>query len=84
MDKYTPQEQAEIVKIFFENNRSIIATQWELCQKYPNRPVPHKTTVYRLHANFRQYGRTTTGLVQSLQKCQLGDVVPSYKFLHVV
>lgn len=58
MDKYTPQERAEIVTIFIENNRSIIATQRKLRQKYPNRPVPHKTTIYRLHANFRQYGTT--------------------------
>ncbi|KAF7283067.1 hypothetical protein GWI33_001476 [Rhynchophorus ferrugineus] len=27
MDKYTPQEQAEIVKIFFENNQTVSITQ---------------------------------------------------------
>ncbi|KAF7272898.1 hypothetical protein GWI33_014375 [Rhynchophorus ferrugineus] len=58
MDKYTPQERAEIVSIFIENNRYIIATQRKLRQKYPNRPMPHKTTIYRLHANFRHYGTT--------------------------
>ncbi|CAB4062905.1 unnamed protein product [Lepeophtheirus salmonis] len=26
-------------------------TSWKFRQKYPNRPVPHKTTIYRLHAN---------------------------------
>ncbi|KAK9753470.1 Helix-turn-helix domain (DUF4817) [Popillia japonica] len=59
MDKYTPQERAGIVTIFIENNRpSIIATQRKFRQKYPNRPVPHKKTIYRLHLNFRQYGTT--------------------------
>ncbi|KAF7274607.1 hypothetical protein GWI33_012716 [Rhynchophorus ferrugineus] len=64
MDKYTSQERAEIVTIFIENNRFVIATQRKLCQKYPKRPVPHKTTTDRLHANFRQYG-TTTGRPRS-------------------
>ncbi|KAF7262824.1 hypothetical protein GWI33_004010 [Rhynchophorus ferrugineus] len=36
MEKYTPQELAEVVTIFIENNRSIIATQEKLRQKYPN------------------------------------------------
>ncbi|KAF7266849.1 hypothetical protein GWI33_019874 [Rhynchophorus ferrugineus] len=49
MDKYTRQEREEIVSIFIENNRSIIATQRKLRQKYPNRPVPHKTPIYCLH-----------------------------------
>ncbi|KAF7280067.1 hypothetical protein GWI33_006449 [Rhynchophorus ferrugineus] len=57
MDKNTSQER-EIVTIFIEHNSSIIATQRKLCQKYPNRPVPHKTTIDRLHANFRQYDTT--------------------------
>ncbi|KAF7287054.1 hypothetical protein GWI33_002436 [Rhynchophorus ferrugineus] len=49
MDKYMPQERAETVAMFIENNRSIFATQ---------RKLPHKTTIYRLHANFQQYGTT--------------------------
>ncbi|KAF7270594.1 hypothetical protein GWI33_016452 [Rhynchophorus ferrugineus] len=39
MDKYRPQERAEIVTIFIENNHSIIATHRKLRQKYPNRPI---------------------------------------------
>ncbi|KAF7278808.1 hypothetical protein GWI33_007959 [Rhynchophorus ferrugineus] len=58
MFKYTRQERAEIVTIFIENNRSIIDTQRKLRQKYPNRSVPDKRTIYRLYANFRQYGTT--------------------------
>ncbi|KAF7277693.1 hypothetical protein GWI33_009304 [Rhynchophorus ferrugineus] len=64
MDKYTPQERAEILTIFIENNRSIIATQRKLHQKYFKRPVPHKTTIYSLHANFPQYD-TTAGRLHS-------------------
>ncbi|CAB4055249.1 unnamed protein product [Lepeophtheirus salmonis] len=41
-----------------ENNRSIIATQRQFRLKYPNYPVPHSTTIYSLHANFRQHGTT--------------------------
>ncbi|KAF7272302.1 hypothetical protein GWI33_014904 [Rhynchophorus ferrugineus] len=58
MDKYTPQERAEVVTLFIGNNRSVIAIQRKLRQKYLNRPVPHKTIAYRLHANFGQYGTT--------------------------
>ncbi|KAF7269127.1 hypothetical protein GWI33_017817 [Rhynchophorus ferrugineus] len=58
MDKYTARELGETVTMFIENDRSIIATQRKLRQKYPNRPVSHKTVIYRLHSNFRQYGTT--------------------------
>ncbi|KAF7262789.1 hypothetical protein GWI33_004119 [Rhynchophorus ferrugineus] len=58
MDKYRLQERAEIVTKFIENNHSIIVTRRKLHQKYPNHPVPHKTTIYRLHANIQQYGTT--------------------------
>ncbi|KAF7279967.1 hypothetical protein GWI33_006533 [Rhynchophorus ferrugineus] len=46
MNKYTPEERAEIVTIFIKNNRSIIATQWKLSQTYSNLPMHHKTTIF--------------------------------------
>lgn len=58
MNRYTPQERAEIVKIFYINNSSIILSQREYRRKYGRRLTPSAKTFRRLATQFEQTGTT--------------------------
>lgn len=56
MNRYTPKERAEIVTIFIQCNRSVIATQRAYRKKYRGRAAPKSDTIRRLASNFETYG----------------------------
>lgn len=56
MERYSPQQRAKIVKLYFENFSSIISTQRAFRRAYPDRRAPHGETIRRLANAFLQNG----------------------------
>ena len=56
MYRHTPQERAEIVSLYIENNRSAVLTQRAYRRKYPHRTAPTSVTIRRLASNFFEHG----------------------------
>lgn len=58
MTRYTPQQRAEIVTIFIQQNESIVLTQREYKKRHKNNPVPDKKTIRVLASKFKLNGTT--------------------------
>ena len=58
MNRYIPQQRAEIVTIFIQKNKSIVLIQREYRKLYRNQSVPDKKTIHALSNRFEKYGTT--------------------------
>lgn len=56
MEQYTTEQRAQIVEIYFSNQRSIVLTQRAYRRQFNVRVAPSQSTINRLVANFRQQG----------------------------
>lgn len=56
MEQYTIEQRAQIVEIYFSNQRSIVLTQRAYRRQFNVRVAPSQSTINRLVANFREQG----------------------------
>ncbi|XP_023311192.1 uncharacterized protein LOC111692289 [Anoplophora glabripennis] len=56
MEQYTIEQRAQIVELYFSNQRSIVLTQRAYRRYFNVRVGPSESTINRLVANFRQQG----------------------------
>ena len=56
MEQYTTEQRAQIVEIYFSNQRSIVLTQRAYRRQFNVRVAPPQSTINRLVASFRQQG----------------------------
>ena len=58
MNRFNPQQRAEIVTIFIQKNKSVVLTQREYRKRHRNQSAPDKKTIHALSNRFEQYGTT--------------------------
>ena len=58
MNRFNPQQRAEIVTIFIQKNKSVVLTQREYRKRHRNQSAPDKKTINALSNRFEQYGTT--------------------------
>ena len=56
MEQYSIEQRAQIVELYFSNQRSIVLTQRAYRRYFKVRVGPSESTINRLVANFRQRG----------------------------
>ena len=56
MEQYSIEQRAQIVELYFSNQRSIVLTQRAYRRYFNVRVGPSESTLNRLVANFRQQG----------------------------
>lgn len=52
MNRFTPKQRAEIVRLYIENNHSVVLTQRAYCRKYRGQQARSDNTIRRLVSNF--------------------------------
>ena len=48
MNRFNPQQRAEIVTIFIQKNKSVVLTQREYRKRHRNQSAPDKKTIHAL------------------------------------
>lgn len=56
MNRFTPKQRAEIVRLYLENSRSVVLTQRAYRRKYRGKEAPDDNTIRRFVTNFQEYG----------------------------
>ena len=56
MEKFTTEQRVKIIEFYFENGRSIVATQRSYMRNFNVRHPPSRPAIMNLVARFQEYG----------------------------